>query len=89
MTSAAGGPAAAPPSQDLIKSVRKEWKRLRTGLPKGIFVRASEERMDLVATTRGLGVLLRLLRLLLLRRRRRLRRWRVAVDEIAAVDSRF
>lgn len=44
----AAGHTANPPSQELVKRVRKEWKSLRCGLPKGIYVRASEERMDLM-----------------------------------------
>ena len=47
-TLAVGGAASNTPSAELVKAVRREWKSLRHGLPKGIYVRASEERMDLV-----------------------------------------
>ena len=41
---AAGGAAANAPSKEFVKCVRKEWKLLRSSLPKGIYVRVSEQR---------------------------------------------
>ena len=44
----AGGAAATAPSRAFVKAVRKEWKQLRSGLPEGIKVLVSEQRMDLM-----------------------------------------